>query len=92
MAIRLVFIARMKLFMIVIQGRKISYNDAIQKVQQIYPTPSQKALELFGPPTKEEMDEYNACKTEEELMSFVLRDAKKSGAKLIKKEEVKDEN
>lgn len=90
MGIRLVFLAKNKLFMIAIEGRKIIYNDSIQKLQELYPNPSKKALRLFGPPTKEELAEYNMCKTEKELMSFVIKDCKKAGAKLIKKEMLKD--
>lgn len=79
---------RMNMFMIVIRGREIYYNDKINKLQMIYPTPSEKAIELSGKPTEEEVKEYELCKTEKELASFVIKDCLKSGAKLIKMEEV----
>ncbi len=87
MAIRLVFLAGGRsLFMIVIRNKEIYYNDQLSGVQMLYPTPSKRAIELGGEPSKEDMKEYNMCKTEEELMAFVIRDCKKSGSKLIKKE------
>jgi hypothetical protein len=90
MAIRLVFLAGGRsLFMIVVRNRDIFYNDVTNGVQQLYPNQSAKALSLFGPPTPEEIEEYNMCKTEDELAAFCIRDAKKSHAKLIKKETVK---
>lgn len=89
MAINLIFLARNGVFMLRIKGREIYYNDKISGVQMLYPNPSKKALSMGGPPTKAELEEYNMCKTEDELIAFCIRDAKKSGAKLIKKEVIK---
>lgn len=83
--IRLVFLAgQNKVFMILIKNREIYYNDQMSGVQMLYPTPSKRAIELGGEPSKEDMEEYNMCKTESELMAFVIRDANKTGSKLIK--------
>ncbi len=89
MAINLVFIAGGRnIFMIRISGRDIFWNDKLSGVHMLYPTPSEKALKMGGEPSKEDLEEYNMCKTEEELASFVIRDCKRKGAKLIKKEVV----
>jgi len=90
MAINLIFLAGgRKIFMVRISGREIYYNDSIQGVLMLYPNPSEKVLKMFGPPTKEDLQEYEMCKDEKELMAFIIRDCKKSGAKLIKMEEIK---
>jgi hypothetical protein len=89
MAINLIFIARNGIFMLRVDGRKIYYNDKINGLNMLYPTPSKKALQMGGAPTKDEIKEYEMCKTEAELASFCIRDAKKSGARLIKHEVVK---
>jgi hypothetical protein len=86
MTYKLTFLIQNKLFMIVIDGNNIFYNDKISGVQQLYPTPSARALKAFGPPTKEEKEEYDMCKTEEELKSFVLKDTRKMGARLVKED------
>lgn len=75
--------------MIRIDGREIFYNDKLSGLQKLLPTPSKFALKMGGKPTKEELEEYNMCKTEEELSSFVIRDCKRKNAKLIKREVVK---
>lgn len=90
MTLNLIFIVGGKeIFMIRISGREIYYNDKKSGLQMLYPTPSEKALKIGGQPTKEEIQEYNMCTTEEELASFVIRDCKLKGAKLIKREVVK---
>lgn len=89
MAINLVFTISGKVFMIRINGRDIYWNDKKSGLQMLYPTPSKKAIRIGNSPTKEDMAEYEMCKTEKELSSFVVRDCKKSGAKLIKREETK---
>lgn len=87
MGTNLVFIVGgRQLFMIRISGRDIFWNDKLSGLQMLYPTPSAKALKMGGKPTAQELEEYNMCKTEEELASFVIRDCKKKGAKLIKRE------
>ena len=55
----------------------------------LYPTPSPKALKVGGKPSIEDLKEYAMCKTEDELVAFIIRDCKINGAKLIKKERVK---
>lgn len=75
--------------MIRIDGKEIFYNDKLSGVHMLYPTPSKKALKMGGEPTPEELEEYNMCKTEEELESFVIRDCKRKGAKLIKRRVIK---
>jgi hypothetical protein len=86
MTINLVFIAGTRaIFMIRISGKEIFYNDKKQGLQMLYPKPSKIALKM-GEPTKEEQEEYNMCKTEEELEAFVVRDCKIKGARLIKRE------
>jgi len=90
MAINLVFIAGgREIFMIRIDGRDIFWNDKKSGLQMLYPTPSKFALKLGGKPSNEDLKEYNLCKTEEELASFVIRDCKKNNAKLIKREVIK---
>jgi len=90
MAINLTFIIGIKnLFMIRIDGKEIYWNDEKSGVHMLYPIPSKKAIEIGGTPTKKEVEEYNMCKTEEEITSFVIRDCKSKGAKLIKKDIVK---
>jgi len=79
----------MKVFMILISGREIFWNDCRSGIHKLYPTPSKEAIHLFGRPTKEEVEEYKMCKNEKELSAFCIRDAKKVGAKLIKMEEIK---
>lgn len=71
--------------MIRISGKNIFYNDKKQGLQMLYPTPSKIALKM-GKPTKEEQEEYDMCKTEEELEAFVVRDCKRKNAKLFKRE------
>lgn len=92
MAIRLVFlVGNGKIFVIQIRNREIYYADKISGVQMLYPTPSKAVLRTSGEPTEEDIKEYNMCKTEEELMAFVIRDVKKMGGRLIKKDIIKDE-
>lgn len=90
MAIRLVFVARMRgLFMIVIRGKEVFYNDKKSGVHMLYPELSTEARRLFGKHNEQELKEYGMCKTEQELMAFVIRDCSRLGAKLVKKEEIK---
>lgn len=78
------------LFMIRISGREIYWNDKKSGLQMLYPNPSKIAIKSGGKPTKKDLEEYSMCKTEEELASFVIRDCKSKGARLIKKEIKKD--
>jgi len=87
MTINLLFIAGQKgLFMIRVDGKNIYWNDKISGLQMLYPEPSEYALKIGGNPTKEELEEYQMCNTEEEICSFIIRDCKRKGIKLIKKE------
>ena len=83
---RLIFQIKNKAFMIIISNKEIYYNDERSKVQMLYPIPSPKAIQMGGKPTEEEIKEYEMCKTEDELVSFVIRDCLKKGARLIKHE------
>jgi hypothetical protein len=56
----------------------------------LFPKPSDLCLKINGPPTEKELAEYNMCKNEEELTSFIIRDVRLKGGRLIKRE-VKDE-
>lgn len=89
MAINLIFLIRNALFMVRIDGKDIYWNDKINGLQMLFPKPSDKALKVGGPLTKDQLNEYNMCKTEDELASFVIKDAKSYGAKLIKREVIK---
>jgi len=90
MAINLVFLVGTKnLFMIRIDGTKVFWNDKLSGLQMLLPTPSAKAIRMGGAPSKEDMMEYKMCTTEEELVSFVIRDCKSKGARLIKREDTK---
>lgn len=73
--INLIFSIRNQLFMIAIRDRKIFYTDKNIKTPQ-----------EFIPQTLEERKEYDMCKTEDELASFVIKDCLKTGATLIKRE------
>lgn len=75
--------------MLRVDGRNIYYNDKVSGLNMLYPTPSKKALQMGGRPSKDEQKEYDMCKTEAELVAFCIRDAKKSGARLIKHEVIK---
>jgi hypothetical protein len=87
MVMNLVFwIGGKGIFMIRIDGKEVYWNDTKSGLQMLYPNPSEKALEIGGEPSEEELEEYNMCSTEEELASFVIRDCRKKGIKLIKKE------
>ena len=83
---KLIFQIRNKVFMIIIKGKEIYYNDEKQKVQMLFPKPSAYVIRTSGPPNQQEMEEYNMCTTEEEIISFVVRDCTKKGAVLIKHE------
>lgn len=92
MAVNLIFLVGIKdLFMIRIEGKSIYWNDKKSGLQMLYPNPSKTALRIGGKPTKEEVKEYNMCKTEAEIEAFVVRDCKLKGAKLIKREVIKNE-
>ena len=85
--IKLIFMVGMgKVFMIVIKGKEVYYNDPIQKLQMLFPNPSEASLKINGPPTEQEIKEYSMCKTEDELAAFCIRDVRLKGGRLIKKE------
>ena len=87
MATNLIFMAGMRgLFMIRVDGKTVIYNDSKAGIQQLYPELSPKAAELFGKHNEKELREYNMCKTEDELVSMVIRDCRLNNCKLIKKE------
>lgn len=89
MVINAIFLAGARnLFMIRIDGKKIFINEAKAGVHELYPNPDAYALRIGGKPTKEEIEEYNMCKTEKELLAFCIRDCQAKGAKLIKTQEV----
>lgn len=83
---KLIFQIRNQLFMIIVNGKEIYYNDARTKVQMLYPNPSPIAIQMGGKPTKEEIEEYEMCKTEDEICSFVIRDCTSKGARLVRKD------
>ena len=90
MAIKLIFTIQNEVFMIFIKGKEVYYNDPIQKLQMLFPNPSEISLKINGPPTEKEMAEYNVCKTEDELAAFCIRDVRLKGGRLIKKEKINE--
>ena len=86
MSRKLTFLAGNGLFMLIVDGKNIYYNDKLVGVQMLYPTPSKKAIQVGGAPTKKEKEEYESYETEEDLVAFCIKDAKKAGAgaRLIK--------
>lgn len=83
----LIFTIRNQIFMIVVKGKEIYYNDKRIGVQMLYPNPSPVTIRMSGRPSPEELREYNMCQTEDELISFVVRDCTKKGAILIRRDE-----
>jgi hypothetical protein len=86
MAINLIFQVQAKVFMIRIDGKSIYWNDEKSGLHRLYPTPDIVAVRMGGKPTEQELKEYNLCKTEDELASFIIRDCLQKGFKLIKRE------
>lgn len=84
--IRLIFQASNQVFMIVIDNNKIFWNDSKVGIQELYPNASPTAIKMGGLPTEEELKLYNMCKTEEELASLCMKDAREKGCRLIKQE------
>lgn len=82
----LIFTAGTKLLMIRISNHDIFWNDAKNGLHRLYPTPDEYAVRMGGQPTREELAEYNMCKTEQELAAFCIRDCQRKGIKLVKVE------
>jgi hypothetical protein len=88
MAINAIFLAGARnIFMIRIDGRKIFINEAKSGVHELYPNPDEYVLRIGGRPTPQEIEEYNMCKTEKELLAFCIRDCESKNCKLIKVDE-----
>jgi hypothetical protein len=80
----LIFATGRELFMIRIDGSEIFWNDKKSGIHRLYPTPDRFALRMGGSPTPQELEEYNMCKTEDELASFCIRDCESKGLKLVR--------
>lgn len=101
--IRLWFMVGREMFMVEVNGREIFYLDRKMKrkarmipvdeeIQKIIiksrNTIPKNVIDMYSL-TAEEQKEYESCKNESELAEVCIRDAIKSGARLVKKE-VKD--
>jgi hypothetical protein len=84
--INLIFQAGPQLFMIVIKEGKVFWNDEKFGIQELYPNPSPKAIEMGGQPTPKEIREYQSCKTDNELSSIIMRDCRLKGARYIRRD------
>ena len=77
--IRLVFTANREIFIIEISGREIWYSDRKSGRKKLMPG---------GKLSPQEQDEYEEAQTEEDLANNCIKDAKKTGAILLKREKL----
>jgi len=103
--IRLVFAYNREVLNFLVKDREVFYTDRkwrswvrclpppkdlIQKVKMSRNKIPPFIADLFTFSDKE-MEEYESAKTEREIANIIIKDAKLKGCKIIKDEEVKDE-
>lgn len=80
--IKLVFAIGREVFTIEIFGKKAFYRDRKNKVVRVLPPKDEKHFD-----SEEDKDDYQKAKTEEDIEKFIIKDCKKTGGRLLKREQ-----